>query len=170
MKKIKTNLKMVAAIVACFAASMFFFSCNDPDDNGGNNNGNNGNTNKIDKELIGKWFATTGYWDTGLVFHDYYFYKDGTFKYTRVKLWPTYIFEGKYTTKNGKIYFTNIYRHDKYEDGRETDKELIENRDYDYLIKKEDNKTYLSTTTFEIGGTWGDGYEVKFQKSDEPLK
>jgi len=58
MKKIKTNLKMMAAIVACFAASMMFFACGKPDDPEKPilNNGN------------GKGFVIYGKWDFPLDF------------------------------------------------------------------------------------------------------
>jgi hypothetical protein len=57
MKKLKTKIKSMAAIIACFAVCMLFFACGDSDGNGGNNNGGGntggGNTGeKIEKASV----------------------------------------------------------------------------------------------------------------------
>ena len=100
MTNFRFQMRKVATIVACLAVTTMFASCdsNNGDDDDGNGNG------KIDQKLVGTWSST---FSSTYIFS---FDKDGScYYYSRMGGSPyATSVTGKYTTSNGRVYFTDL--------------------------------------------------------------
>jgi len=105
MLKIKTNLRIVAMIIACLAITTMLATCGKTNDNGDDGV----SSGKIDSRIIGEWGVTTGSTPTR---YTYRFNADGTFFMVRAASTMT---TAKFYTSNGVVYLQNVvttYRED----------------------------------------------------------
>ena len=104
MLNFRTNLRIVAAIVACLAVTTMFASC-DKDKVGDGGDGNN------PSGIVGKWFCDYGMIHTSVYFFD----KDGTFimasiyKYNVSSMDAVWHCKGKYQVNDETLDFTDMY-------------------------------------------------------------
>jgi len=140
MLKFRTNLRIVATIVACFAVTTMFASCDKDgsDDDGGTTNG------KIDPKLVGTW--ETKLYKTGditsFTTYTHMFQKDGKFIMGINSNYQIGVSSSKsadYTVSDGKIIFTNIVAHNP--DGVQ---EYPKTQIAEYKFETMDGITYLN--------------------------
>jgi len=136
---------MVAAMVACLAVTTIFASCDK--DGGGSGSG------KIDKKLIGMWTNFES---------DYYdFYSNGTFEYHGS--WG-YVYEGRYSTSNGRIYFSKISYYETTFGGGRTETKTRVDLVSDYAFVMYGSDEYLKI--YEIDRSH-DTTDIKIESCDE---
>ena len=134
MKNLRNQLRKVATIIACLVVTTMFVACdsNNPNDDDGGSNGN------IDKKLVGFWERTVEhspfrYWFT--------FKDDGSFQYIMLHGTVGTTVDGKYTTSNGRVYFTDLI------DDRN---EKLKNQNFGYSLGTDSNGEFLSIATILI--------------------
>jgi len=113
MTKKGLNLRKVVTIVACLVVTTMFAACDrtNPDDDDKNGGGNG----KIDAKLVGIW-EYSSYYNGSTEYYNFFFNKDETFHYFLIQS-SEYSYKGKYSTSNGKIYFTNVVFYRGQSDG-----------------------------------------------------
>ena len=133
MFKNRLNLRKVVAIVACLAVTTVFATCGK---NGGNDDDGGGTpSGKIDQKLMGSWRNNN---------EIYVFHADGRFNHFSLQSAT----EGKFTTSNNKITFSNII----YEKG-ETWEKHYPDAVYEYEVGKDNDGDYLRISYFLYGVT-----------------
>ena len=116
-----------AMIIACLVVTTMFVACDETNGDGGDGNGGG----KIDTKLVGVWTST---WNNTYI---YSFSKDGSCYYYSRMSGSSYAssVNGKYTTSNGRVYFTELVsdlgekmkdQNMKYSFGTDKDGEYVE--------------------------------------------
>ena len=99
-------------------------------------------------------------------YYDYFFYKDGKFKYfytydESLVVSGTTLTEGKYKVSNGKVYFTSIL----YERGNPIFEKRYKDTVFEYKIGKDNVGEYLSMPRFQYDVPYLDtSYGLKFRR------